>query len=277
MRNNTNNDNKHDTNPAQAGVTEDVASNSIQQQKNDISRLNTDNSITHVGDAKYGSGLHFDNHQDRDEFIYDTLALRVRLVTLNQLTKYCFEGNINSAKRRIKAMKEAVRVERFRLLAHPILPLQAPVYSWPEQPFPRDFEKLSHQVRSRWSRQRTQQTVVVATKQLANLYGRDYHTGIGRVIEIDHDIHMAEVYFRFLLNPPAICKNRTWLGEDACSQDILSGQCGEYGESKFDALFIDSDYTVNGAIDFCGRYSATKLSKMIGHCRRKKYEFVQLW
>jgi hypothetical protein len=142
-------------------------------------------------------------------------------------------------------------VERFALLAHPELPLPAPVFTWqPGDPDPH-YGQLAYRLASRWTEPHRPLQAVIATPAAAAYFGG--HGGKRpKRVEENHDVHLAAVYLRLRSEAPEIAS--TWKAESA----IRRTRPDAPGEKLPDATVIENG--IAKVIDFGGSYSAEKLA-----------------
>jgi hypothetical protein len=82
----------------------------------------------------------------RDREIVEALSFRVRVFSVEQITSHWFGdggGAAAAADRRLRLLERAGMVERFPMLARPVIPLDAPVVAWAPAGTPPSFTELS--------------------------------------------------------------------------------------------------------------------------------------
>ena len=149
---------------------------------------------------------------DRDCEILQTLAFKVRLLTNQQLHGFWWGPHRSrvSATDRLKGLQAAGLLDRYDVLAQPLLSLRDPIYAWaPGRPEP-DFHRAASVTTARWVDPPEVQTVYVASRFAGNWLG-----GVGGRIrrnDVTHDLHVAQLYLLFRRTRPTDAD--AWVGED---------------------------------------------------------------
>ena len=131
----------------------------------------------------------------RDLDLLDTLTLRVRLLTLRQVTELWWPSGDNQrcARRRLDWLSAAKLVEIHRVNAHPLLPVTSPLFAWQPGETEPDCEQLAESCRERWNKPAVPMTVCVAAPLAANLLGSTAR-GVPNRDHRNHDLRLASVY-----------------------------------------------------------------------------------
>ena len=133
---------------------------------------------------------------ERDIDLIETLARKVRVLTLNQIARTWWPDSVapkSAARHRLAELERAGFVVSFTAIAHPEILLSAPVISWtPGLPAP-DFGSASHRLKRRWSRP-AKATRCVSISNIAGRQFGDHGGRCPRESEEMHDIHLAQLY-----------------------------------------------------------------------------------
>lgn len=214
-------------------------------------------------------GLRRFNLTDRDRQIVETLALRVRVLTVEQIARTWFGSNgdpVREAGRRIRRLESHGLVERFTALARPELPLRAPLWSWTPGHAPPCCTALATQLARRWRAPLVATRLVVATKAAGVSIG-----GAGgrrpRASELSHDITLAAVYLNRLGRLAAD-------GDNWISEARLPGL--GYGDHACLPDAVVESHGRQAAVEVGGAYSARKLAKFHEFCEERRLPY-ELW
>lgn len=206
----------------------------------------------------------------RDQAILDALTLRVRVLSLSQIARTWWgdtQGPESLARTRLKELEREGLVTLFPLVAHPEIPLDAPLIAWRPGDTPPDFGEASHRAKRRWTRDVTTCAGVFATTVAGNWFG-----GTGgrppRASEATHDLHLAAVFLRLReANPSAAA---TWTSE---------GRLLARGEGRGDKLpdaIVGTRAGGKRVIEFGGAYSKSKFAQFHDFCLRRKLPY-EVW
>ena len=187
----------------------------------------------------------------RDREILDSLTLRVRALSVNQVAATWFSDSSDPdrlALRRLKELSARGWVDLGRCASRPSPEILAPLATWkPGAPLP-DFRSTSRKANARWSKPAAQTPLVIASRSAGSYFG-----GEGgrwpRPSETSHDLALASVYLRWFY--PNRVLARTWQSEaklrsdgfgddirlpDACCErdgfPLFIELLGEYREEK---------------------------------------------
>lgn len=200
----------------------------------------------------------------RDDEILDTLTLRVRVLTLEQVVRTWWPSLAHgrqSALRRLRELESEGNIRIFEMLAHPELPLVDPVVAWrPRDPEP-GFDKVAYRLATRWTLPPTRHTALIATRKTGLHYG-----GWGgrhpRPTERTHDLHMAALYLLKRAENPAV--SRHWQSEEKLREHRKSEKYDERQHLP-DAILTRPKRI---AIEFGGSYKVEKLRSFHYYCQR---------
>lgn len=207
---------------------------------------------------------------ERDSEILETLARRVRVLTLEQIARFWWPHAENArllAGRRIEKLATAAYVLPFGLSAHPEIFIHSPVVRWqPGEPTP-DLGGAAYRLQSRWTAGARLTRAVIASKATGYRYGG--HGGrFPRPTEGTHDIHLAAVYLRFRQSAPELA--RGWTSEEAIRRSRPTNR----GLKLPDALIVTS--TMRKVIEFGGSYSREKLASFHEYCSEESLPY-EVW
>jgi len=202
----------------------------------------------------------------RDNAILEALALRVRLLSLGQITKVFFNDNAKGAHRRMTQLAKSNFVKPVRILARTTPRQQQPIFVWElTQPQPR-FQAIVVQLRSRWLTAPTRMTTVYLQGQAtAKLFGAKAIGKLRHIFQASHDLGFAETFLLFLATRPEDAKR--WMKEDLPRKAL--GQIP-------DGLIVDSNRVPIRAIEYCGLYPAVRLKRFHIHCAKMRLPY-ELW
>jgi len=208
---------------------------------------------------------------ERNESILDALALRVHVLSLDQIAQTWFGGQARAdagARRVMQRMVKAGLAAMKREYCYPMLPLSGPILAWaPGQAEP-DLGAVAYSLQSRWPEASSRVVeVYTSTPRLANRIG-GFDGRLRHRDQVTHDLHVSEIYLRlFQTNPDLACR---WMGEELCKR----GQ--EFGEKLPDAVLADASGRPARAIEFGGRYPKKRVQDFFEHCAQRNLAF-ELW
>lgn len=207
----------------------------------------------------------------RDDDILRTLALKVRLLTLDQVAAGWWgptEAGLAGARRRLARLAAAGLVRRLRVPVRPLPPLEAPVVAWhPGAPAP-DFDAASWCLQSRWSDGPRLATVVLATRFGANQYGGRLRGELRRGLQATHDLGVAAVYLRLRASNPEAAD--AWIGEDVLAPH-------RRGEKLPDAVLAGgAGQRPRLVLEFGGAYDAARVADFHEDCAERQLPY-ELW
>lgn len=198
----------------------------------------------------------------RDDEILDALTLRVRLLSLDQVTRTWWSGMTygkKAALRRLRQLGDAGKLLVFDLPAHPEIHLAQPVCRWkPRQPAPA-FDSVSYKLSSRWTEPPIRHRAVIASKATGRHYG-GWGGRFPRGTERTHDLHMATVFLVKLKCRDFSTPN--WLSEEKIRERRARKRSGKLGHLP-DAVIARPKRL---AVEFGGAYSPDKLRSFHAYC-----------
>lgn len=208
---------------------------------------------------------------ERNESILDALALRIHVLSLDQIARTWFGEQARPAEGARRLMERLVKsglAAAKREYSYPMLPLTGPILAWnPGQAEP-DLGAIAYALQSRWPDTPSRIVeVYTSTPQLANRLG-GFDGRLRHRDQVTHDLHVSEIYLRlYQTNPDLACQ---WMGEELRK----SGQ--EYGEKLPDAVIADESGHPVRAIEFGGRYPKKRVQAFFEHCVQRNLAF-ELW
>jgi hypothetical protein len=214
----------------------------------------------------------------RDLEIFDTLTMRVRVLSLAQVARTWWpeakeQTRVAENRLRILAAENLLHIERAP--AHPEIQIEAPVAIWNlGQPEP-DFGAVCYQLQSRWHQHPVLTPCVSASRTAADRFG-GYGGRPPRSVERTHDIHMAQVFLRFRDRQPETVAD--WVFEEQVkSERKLAGRRSapsQPGEKLPDAFLRSQSGT--RVIEFGGAYGKDKLIAFHGYCKEHSFPY-EIW
>lgn len=206
---------------------------------------------------------------DRDHQVLEVLTKRVRTLSNEQVARIWWpqaEDSAASAHRSLRRLIAAGFLLSGRGMAHPLLPLTEPVATWkPGSPEP-DADAIAYRLASRWTSPSRVVTWYSASRAAAGLTG-GYGGRSSRTSELTHDIHLAEVFLHMANTRPAAAQ--TWVSEPS----LFANGLGRYDRLP-DAIAWEHDRP--RAIEFAGRYTASKLREFHDFCSCRDLPY-ELW
>lgn len=192
--------------------------------------------------------------------IVETLALRVRLLTVPQIARTWWAASAHSracARRAALGLQRRGLVRTITLVAHPELVLENPVISWNLGQGAPDFAAGARVVRTRWTASPEMVRVIIATAEAAHFFG-----GIARSdprrSEQTHELHMSTVFLVLAARSPELVP--FWKPEGWLRRSRPSGP----GVKLPDAMLRSP--TGIRVIEFGGAYSRQKLEAFHAFC-----------
>ena len=204
----------------------------------------------------------------RDEEILDTLSRRVRLLVLSQIATHWWKSTSSSkanAQARIRTLEQAGWVSSHVVMAHPILQMEGPLFSWsPGKTFP-PYRSLSYQLVRRWNQEPIRMKTYIATSKSGHHFG-GRGGKLPRNHELSHDIHLAQV---FLSKWKGHGKGQGMDPELWESEELFHAQ--ERNLKRPDAFIRP-----NTAIEMGGQYGVDKLKTFHALCEENRWDY-EIW
>lgn len=207
--------------------------------------------------------------QPRDGEILETLAARVRVMSLSQIAQTWWpkaKRSLELADDRLQKLATGGWLHLEPRWARPELPISAPLAAWQPGLTPPDFPALAAHARLRWKEPAVLTRCASATDATAVRFGGTSGR-FSREAEVTHDLHLARVYL--LMRSQLPTRARSWRSEDLVQSERI-----ERAEKLPDALVTDGRHTT--AIEFVGVYSAEKLRQFHAYCVEQSLAY-ELW
>lgn len=176
------------------------------------------------------------------------------------------EQSERSVKGRLKLLEAEGLVMQARVMAHPLIALEAPLVVWKQRSPVPDFGPISYRLKSRWNQTLKLTPIVAASKIAGNWLGG--HGGrLPRTSEASHDLCLAQVYLQLLSGQPERAKK--WVSEAE-----LYHRGGGRNQKLPDAVVWGRG--VKTAIEFGGAYSKKKLEDFHAYCEENGFAY-EIW
>lgn len=206
--------------------------------------------------------------RSRVECILEALTWQIRMISLRQAQECWWPQHTDTkvARRQLLHLVRGGWLERYRVNAHPLLPVHQPLAAWrPGQAQP-DPETVSQQSRKRWSQAAVAMEVFVASPLTASLMGSTAR-GLPRAEQWDHDLLLASVFGLYQRRDPSVIAD--WLGEHALPK-------AGYRIKDPDAFLVDPDGRIHRVIESAGRYTPDQVESFHEHCAERELPY-ELW
>lgn len=205
---------------------------------------------------------------ERDMDLLGVLTLRVRLLTLRQVTELWWPTGENQrcARRRLEGLASAKLIQIHRVNAHPLLPVTSPLFAWAPGDAEPDCEQLATRCSRRWNRPAVPITVCVATPTSANLLGSSA-CGLSHRDHFNHDLRLAAVYTAYRLQRPMLAS--MWIGEHGLPK-------AGHRIKDPDAFLRHKNGQIVRVIESAGRYSESQVQSFHDHCEAHDLSY-ELW
>lgn len=205
---------------------------------------------------------------ERDIDLLQTLACRVRLLTLRQAARLgwpCSPG-LACARRRLMQLSKAGLVELHRINALPAPTNPMPLFQWsPGMPMP-DARSLADTARRRWACAAMPTDVCVASPLAANLWG-SVARGLPPQDRRTHDLCLAVAYVHYRQYLPELASG--WTGDHARPK-------APAGDKNPDALLCDHTGKPIRAIESLGSCGSRRIEAFHQHCESQDLPY-ELW
>lgn len=214
-------------------------------------------------------GLNKANLTQRDLAILDTLALRVRVLSVGQVATTWFGAAQEcgrAAERRLRTLEERGLIFTIVLAARPPLQLETPLVTWHSgQPDPA-FSPVATALARRW-RQPAQSTCCIVATRAAGTWLGGHGGRRPRRSEVSHDLTLAGIYLQWrCANPYAIDR---WYAESRLSR-LGFGKC-----TRLPDALVRRDGG-DCVIEVGGVYSAAKLADFHAFCCKRGLSY-EIW
>jgi hypothetical protein len=205
---------------------------------------------------------------ERDMDLLDVLTLRVRLLTLRQVTELWWPTGENQrcARRRLECLVSAKLIQMHCVNAHPLLPVTSALFAWEPGDAEPDCEQLAARCSQRWNRPAVPMTVFVAAPASANLLGSSA-CGLPHRDHWNHDLRLAAVYTAYRLQRPGLAA--MWIGEHGLPK-------AGHRIKDPDAFLRHQSGQIVRVIESAGRYGESQFQSFHEHCEAHDLPY-ELW
>ncbi len=199
-------------------------------------------------------------------WIARSLALQVSILSREQIVRGWFAQTVEgdqAAAVSLHRLQDAQLICRRIVEAHPIVPLNQPLLAWsPGNPEPTQTTLVQTAFISncRWLKDESPVEVFCSSPLAARLFGSFGNAGRIKPCEATHDLHLSEVFIRYLTKTPTLA--RKWIGERALPKIGFLFK----GMKDPDAFLIDQNRKASRIVEFSGRYSIDHLRAFHQHC-----------
>ena len=204
----------------------------------------------------------------RDLDLLHVLTLCVRLLTVQQVTRLWWPESVShrAARRRLEWLQDSRLVELHRLMAHPLLPVNEPMFAWQPGDTEPDCERLAEACSARWTRPDVAITACVAAPRAASLFGSTAR-GLPQRQHLNHDLRLASVFESIRLRDPRMAA--MWIGEHGLPK-------AGHRIKDPDAFLCRNDGLLIRVMESAGRYSAAQIQSFHDHCEVHELPY-ELW
>ena len=207
----------------------------------------------------------------RDHEILKTFAVKVRILSLSQISKAWWGAAAQPevhARRRLNELRDTNQLHETTVPASPLHDLEAPLVVWKiGQPSP-DCAAIARTLLNRWPPEPTRPTSVFsATEATNNIYGGPLSVRPIHSAHVDHDLHVGEVYLRYLREHPALAER--WQGED------VRPKSGYQLKDPDAVLEFDGGARIH-AVEFGGRYDRERVRDFHQDCAKRQRSY-EIW
>ena len=202
------------------------------------------------------------------EDLLQTLALRVRLLSLDQVARGWCQGHHANAHRLLEPFIESGWITAVVLSARPVEPPSAPVCLWaPEEP-PPALGTVAYVLQRRGQGVPLQPIpAVLATTRTGRLLGVHCRGHLKNPIQAGHDLGLSEVYLWYRQNRMEAIPH--WRGEEVIASE-------RRGEKLPDAVLIDEQNRTRRVIEFGGFYDRERLEAFHQDCHARGLPY-EIW
>jgi hypothetical protein len=202
---------------------------------------------------------------ERDRTLLKTLALYVRALTLEQVSRTWWQdSSSDAALTRLLQLERANLVESQFVMAHAELPLNSPRCSWLPGNSQPPFGPIAYELQRRWTEAVRRTRIFVATKRAGNQFG-GFGGRLMRPLQATHDLHVAAI---FLLRRKQFGENGGgWLLEDSIAH--------ERRRQKLPDAVVRSGCS-ELVIEFGGSYRKERLIRVHEDCAKRNLSY-EIW
>jgi hypothetical protein len=199
-----------------------------------------------------------------------SLAFKVRILNENQIAMHWWgdlSHPLRKAKSKLAFMEKARILYSHQFLSHPMLPLEAPVWTWNVNDPDPDFRKVSSQLKKRWTKDPVPMKVYIPTRKAINQFGGPGESKLPILGQQTHDLHLSQVYLWYLQTRPEQAKQ--WMGEEVFREDRA-------GEKLPDAMIQDEHGKPQLVVEFGGTYDPMRVEAFHTDCKKRNLPY-ELW
>lgn len=206
----------------------------------------------------------------RDDEILDALTIRIRLLSLEQVTAMWWNETptgLTNARKRLQTLVDRHMLCRLQVFARPLPSLAQPIAKWrPRSPAP-CFGQVAWRLQSRWTKPPRLTTVYIATRRCANFYGGRRKGELTHEFQATHDLALAQLYLSLKRKAPQ--KAQQWFGEDMLRRQFRTKQP--------DAVIAESPTArPRLVVEFGGAYDMPRVAAFHKHCKKMKLPY-EIW
>lgn len=163
---------------------------------------------------------------------------------------------------RLQSLVSGGRLRTAKPLVHPILALTQPLVLWaPGTPEP-DFDAVAWQAQCRWSQAPCPTRIFWLSEKAAAAVGRPAPRP--KLFQLTHDIHMTELFLRFLNS--SLASVWSWVPEDQVPRPQRRGY-------RVPDALLRSPHGQEMAIEFLGSYCAKRIRRFHQDCAGKQLSY----
>ena len=153
-----------------------------------------------------------------------------------------------------------------------MLPLEDALFRWKPGEEKPDYDKLSYQLQSRWtsrpgSTEARSVTVYFASHRAAHLLGGEAVGRIKNPGQVTHDLHLTELYLKFLREAPLLAS--AWAGEELIAPSRVH-------QKLPDAMLLDSKRIPRLVVEFGGAYPPDRVKAFHEDCEMRGLPY-EIW
>lgn len=206
----------------------------------------------------------------RDQKLLRSLVRQIRFATLEQIARGWWPANdvaLANVSRRLRKLEKSGWIVSAAYLARPLLSLDGPLVNWqPGDDNPR-YQKVSTSLRRRWKQPAKRIRIYAASKHAKCAFVGQDRRAVKNFCQVSHDLHVTEVFLRYLTTEPAVAS--FWLGEDEIAPSRRH-------QVLPDAMLVNQAGQAIRAIEFGGSYSAERIREFHQDCAKRGLPY-EVW
>jgi hypothetical protein len=207
---------------------------------------------------------------ERDDRLIRTLLGKIRIISFDQIARAWWpqsDSGRTNAKRRVRDLLESKLLVREQAFARPLLALEKPLFKWKPGEGSPDYQKLSHQLQSRWVEEPRLTCVYLLSKRAANIFGGTAPGRIKNPSQVTHDLHLTEMFLRLVKEEPKLAE--AWAGED------IVAPTREHQKLP-DAIILDVQGKPRLVMEFGGAYPPHRVQAFHEDCQARGLPY-EMW